>query len=393
MTVLATRRRQMQDWLRHALEVVDPESATRRALQDTDGPATVIAIGKAAPAMCRGAASAIGSVTGICVTNVIDEVPPGIDLLIGNHPVPGDGSFAAGDAVLETSRTATGRLIALISGGGSALCEKPVQGVSREFIQEANSRLLDGGASIAETNLVRRHLSAIKGGGVARAARQRAETYIISDVAGGGPEVVASGPTIPIEPDPDAAFEVMHRYGVPVTTELRRAVEAASSIPAEIGAVEVLADGRTAAQAVVTVARADGVDAELAAGWYVGDVERALDGFFAGAGAGVTVGAGEPNVRVTGEGVGGRNSHAALLAARRIAGTDWCFAAFATDGVDGRSSGAGAIVDGTTVARGGDPTKSLSESDSATYLEAVGDLLLTGPTGTNVSDLWLLWRT
>lgn len=392
MKDLASRRNQILEWLRYALEVVDPASATRRALQDSAGPATVIAIGKAAPAMCRGAASAIGSITGVCVSNVVAEVPPGVALHVGNHPVPGDGSFAAGEAVMETARTATGRLIALISGGGSALCEKPVPGVTREFIQETNTRLLDGGASIAETNLVRRHLSAIKGGGLTAAARQRVETYIISDVAGGGPEVVASGPTIPIEPDPDAAFEVMYRYGIPVTSELRRAVGAASSATTRLGAVEVLADGRTAAQAVVTAARADGADAELADGWYVGNVETALDDFFGKAGTGVTVGAGEPNVPVTGKGVGGRNSHVALLAAHRIAGTDWCFAAFATDGVDGRSSGAGAIVDGTTMARGGDPSTALSESDSATYLEAVGDLLHTGSTGTNVSDLWLLWR-
>ena len=367
-------------------------AVTRGALEGTAGPATVVAIGKAAAAMCEGAVGALGDVDGVCVTNVERPAPAGIQMLVGDHPVPGPGSFRAGDQVLEVARSATGRLVALISGGGSALCEKSIEGVTTSFIQDTNQKLLDGGASIRETNLVRRHLSAIKGGGLARAASAAIDTYIISDVAGGGPEVVASGPTIPVAPDPDGAFEVMDRYGIPTPNSLRAAVNRALAEPASPGPVSVLADGHTAARAVSTAAADDGVAARVAHDWFLGELDDALDAFCSAADAGVTVGAGEPNVKVGGRGVGGRNSHAALMAAQRIAGTDILFAAFATDGRDGRSDGAGAIVDGTTIERGGDPNQALANSDSATYLDAVGDLLHTGLTGTNVSDLWLLWR-
>ena len=127
-------------------------------------------------------------------------------------------------------------------------------------------------------------------------------------------------------------------------------------------------------------------------GWLRGDVPSELDRFLSSARPGVaTIASGEPEVAVTGDGIGGRNTHAALLAAERISGMESMFVAFATDGVDGRSAAAGAIVDGETIARGGDPGPAITASDSATYLEATGDLIATGPTGTNVSDLWIFW--
>jgi hydroxypyruvate reductase len=106
----------------------------------------------------------------------------------------------------------------------------------------------------------------------------------------------------------------------------------------------------------------------------------------------VTVGTGEVVLDMRGEGTGGRNTHTALLAAARLTGSDDVFCAFATDGVDGGSGSAGAIVDGSTLRRGGDPTRSRDRFDSATYLAGTSDLLLCPPTGTNVSDVWILWR-
>ncbi|MGD2103362.1 MAG: DUF4147 domain-containing protein [Acidimicrobiia bacterium] len=388
---LRERRALVKRWLHAGVAAVDPEQLTFEALRGSDGPATVVAIGKAGAAMCRGAARALGEVSGVCVTNAVGDVPDGIRLLIGDHPVPAEGSFEAGDVVLDVAAGAGGRLIALISGGGSALCETPRPGVDRVLIQQVNSTLLDGGASIDDTNLVRRHLSAIKAGGVARAASVPVETLIVSDVVGGGPEVVASGPTIPVSPDPDGAIEIMCRHGINPSEDVESAIRAASDSH-EAGPVRVLADGRTAAGAVAEAATSDGFAAGVADGWFRGDVESCLDQFLSRAQPGVLVAAGEPNVTVSGIGTGGRNSHAALLAARRIEGTADVFAAFATDGVDGRSDGAGGLVDGTTISRGGPPTEALGTSDSATYLERIGDLIRTGPTGTNVSDLWLLWR-
>lgn len=385
------RRGRVLRWLETSIRSADPEERTAEAI-DPHGSRTVVAVGKAAAAMCRGASRALGEITGVCVTNVPAEVPDGIDLLIGDHPIPGEGSFEAGRRVLETARAAGDGLIALISGGGSALCEHPLPGIDRALIQIANVRLLDGGASIEETNLVRRHLSAIKCGGVARVAAGPVDTYIVSDVGGAGPEVVASGPTIPVPRAPHEARRIMNRYGIPLDENTWAVVKSPDGEPGKKGRITVLSDGRTAAQAVADAASEDGIGGRLMDGWIEGDVEDALESFLGAAGPGVTVGAGEPNVEVTGDGVGGRNSHAALLAALRIAGTESLFTAFATDGVDGRSDGAGAVVDGTTIDRGGDPTQALRRSDSATYLEGAGDLVRIGPTGTNVSDLWLLWR-
>jgi hydroxypyruvate reductase len=378
-------------WLEAAVSAVDPEERTAAAVRP-DGPSTIVAIGKAAAAMCRGAERALGKVTGVCVTNAAGEVPEGVELLIGDHPLPGAASFHAGKRVLDTAGAASEGLLALISGGGSALCEQPLPGIDATYIQTVNSRLLDGGASIGDTNLVRRHLSAIKAGGVARAAGGQVDTFIVSDVGGAGPEVVASGPTIYVEPAPEGAKAVIERYAIPFDNDVWAVINEPASRPPTRGAVTILADGRIAARAVVEAAAADGVDGMVMDGWFGGEVEDALDDFLALAGPGLTVGAGEPNVKVTGDGVGGRNSHAALLAASRLEGSDLVFAAFATDGVDGRSDGAGAVVDGTTILRGGDASTALERSDSATYLEASGDLIKTGPTGTNVSDLWLLWR-
>jgi hydroxypyruvate reductase len=385
------RRDLVLRWIERSIRSADPEERTAEAI-DPNSPRTVVAIGKAAAAMCRGASRALGEISGVCVTTAPDDVPDGIDLLIGDHPIPGEGSFEAGRRVLETARASRDGLTALISGGGSALCERPLPGIDRTLIQIANARLLDGGASIEETNLVRRHLSAIKCGGVARVAAGLVDTYIVSDVGGAGPEVVASGPTIPVPRSPDEARRVMNRYGIPLDHDTWAVINAPDGEPAKRGRVTVLSDGRMAAQAIADAARQDGVGGRLIDGWIGGDVEEALESFLGAAGSGITVGAGEPNVRVVGDGVGGRNSHAALLAAVQIAGTESLFAAFATDGVDGRSDGAGAVVDGTTIDRGGDPTLALSQSDSATYLEEAGDLVRIGPTRTNVSDLWLFWR-
>ena len=188
---LGRKRSMVRTWLDHALVAVDPESLTRDVLAGP--PATVIAIGKAAAAMTRGAHQAGAINTGVCVTDVAASVPDGVDLLVGDHPIPASASLEAGAEVLKVAESVEGRLIALISGGGSSLCELPSPGIDMAFLQEVNHRLLTMGATIEDTNLVRAHLSSIKCGGVARAASVPIETFIISDVGEAGPEVVASG--------------------------------------------------------------------------------------------------------------------------------------------------------------------------------------------------------
>jgi len=384
-------RGQILEWLEAGLAAVDPERLTAEALAGQSGIATVVvAIGKAAPAMARGAASVLDIVGGVCVSDHHEPTPDRLIFKIGDHPVPGAASLEAGAAILDTVRhsPASTPILALISGGGSSLCETPREGVSAGFLSNVTRRLIAGGASIEEMNLVRAHLSAIKGGGVSRAAGRAIDTYVISDVAGADPGVVASGPTIPLAPDSKAAAAIMRRASIEIPERVFAAMSTEfDSMP--MPAVTLLADGIDAAWGVAAAAPAP---VEVCSEWLAGEVEAGLDRFLGKAGPGVTVGVGETVLEVTGGGKGGRNTHAALIAARRLEGTDSVFTSFATDGVDGMSGSAGAIVDGATISRGGDPTWALGDFDSATYLSASSDLLKCAPTGTNVSDIWVLWR-
>jgi hydroxypyruvate reductase len=384
------RRQQVLGWLGAALNAVDPERLTAEALRDgRPEKTTIFAIGKAAPAMTRGAASALDVVSGICVTDHPEDIPDPVTLLVGDHPVPEHASYAAGAYVLEAARQTPPdvHLVALVSGGGSALCEAPREGVPFEYLSQVYARLVSAGIGIEDINLVRSHLSAVKGGGVARAAGRPISTLVISDVGPAGPQVVASGPTIPGRHDPDAATAVLQKLSLGIPEQVAQAMRRR---PLDISAPEihVLADGRKAARAVEEGAAAP---TRLAPGWIQGDVEIAVRSFMAAAGPGVTIGAGEVSMEVTGGGSGGRCTHAALLAADYL-GVDDLFCAFATDGVDGGAGASGGIVDGSTFSRGGDPTRALSNFDSAPYLARTSDLLRCPPTGTNVSDLWILWR-
>ncbi|HEX6947496.1 MAG TPA: DUF4147 domain-containing protein [Acidimicrobiia bacterium] len=383
------RRTAILSWFLRALDAVDPRRLTAERLADRP-PATVIAIGKAAVGMVTGAADAWGRVRGVCVADAPGDVPEGIEILVGDHPIPGAASFAAGRRVLDVARESD-QVVVLLSGGGSALCEWPLPGITPEFIAETTRALLNGGASIGETNLVRAHLSALKAGGLARAAGPDLLTLVLMDVGSLGPEMVASGPTLGRGLSPEMAIEVMRRYGIEPPPDVVDAIEEVPADPVS-SPVEVIADGRDAGEAMVEAARLDGLDAYLSDGWIEGAVPQAVDRFLDESDRGVMVGAGEATLEVSGDGRGGRNTHAALEAAVRISGQDIEFAALSTDGVDGASGAAGAIVDGTTITRGGDPTAALAAFDSATYLERIGDLVVTGRTGTNVADLWVVWR-
>jgi hydroxypyruvate reductase len=388
------RRAKVINWLEAGLAAVDPQRLTRDALRDSEPgrPTVVVALGKAAPAMTRGAAAAIDVVGGICVSAHPEPVPSMVRAMVGDHPVPGKASFEAGTAVLETviNAPADARIIALISGGGSAVCESPRPGVTAEYLTMVTGTLLKGGADIEELNLVRRHLSSIKCGGLARAAARVIDTFVISDVGRADPGIVASGPTIPAPADPAGAREVMTRHHLDIPSSVWEAMTVEAEPDGRPG-VTVVADGLDAARAALTAAPRIH-QKSLWGEWLGGEVGSCLDRFLAHAGPEITIGCGETVVDVIGSGIGGRNTHAALMAAQRLAGTDDLFVSFATDGVDGESGSAGAIVNGTTIQRGGDPAHALADFDSARYLAHTGDLLICPPTGTNVADLWILWR-
>jgi glycerate 2-kinase len=374
----------VKTWLGQGLRTVAPEPLTQRALAGREGPVSIIAIGKAAPGMCRGAADAVTGARGICITDREESLPDGFELLVGDHPVPGERSLRAGLRALDFSQDAD---IALISGGGSALCEAPIDGVDISFVGRVSERLLGQGIDIETMNLVRRHLSKVKSGGLGPLP-----TYVISDVSGHPPDVVSSGPTIAGPSDPERAISVLRRLDVGLTEAIETAIRQAAPTRTPPPRIEILADGHTAAEGVTVAARHSGIDGHVSGNWIEGPIADCLSAFLDGAGPGLTVIAGEPDVTVTGRGRGGRNTHAALMAATMIQGTNWVFAALATDGVDGASAAAGAIVDGSSIARGGEPQRALDDFDSATYLEGAGDLIVTGPTGTNVADLWLVWK-
>lgn len=370
-------------WLMAGVDAVEPRSLTSAALDGETGSVTVIAIGKAAAAMCWGVYDAFGQVDGLCVTSYESAVPNGVELLVGDHPVPGLASLHAGEQALRLASSAD---LALISGGGSALCEVPADGLDLDLIASVNRRMLDAGTGIEETNLVRSHLSQIKGGGLGPLP-----TLLLSDVSGGAPGIISSGPTIAASRDPDRVIEILTRVGVTVDQGLDDVVRRAATPGGRDQRVEVIGDGKTAARAIAEAARAEAA-ATVAEDWVRGDYLASLVEFVEQAPPGVTVAAGEPSVPVANGGRGGRNTHTALAAARLIAGTEMWFAALATDGSDGNSDSAGAIVDGATVDRGGPPDESLQSFDSAVYLAKTGDLIETGPTGTNVADVWLVLK-
>lgn len=395
-----TRRRTLLDLLTTALLAVDPERLTAAAVRRLDiaSPVTVIALGKAAPGMARGAAAVLGASSGLVVTDHPEEVPAGYELVVGDHPLPGKESVRAGRRALEVAARSQLPVLFLISGGGSALCELPAPGLELADLVATTRLLLASGAGIDEINLVRRHLSAVKGGRLGAVAGSVVATLVLSDVPSGQLGTVSSGPTVAEPSTPDDALRVIKRYrlpsGRPVMTALERSSPAPRPRPHPLVRV---ADGQDAAAAARDRATAIGLRA-IVAPVLTGEASTQALAMVESSLPGITIAAGETTVRVTGNGRGGRNQHAALAAAIHLDGNpEVVFAALATDGVDGPTTAAGAIVDGTTCGRaralGLDPGRHLAESDAYPLLMQIGDGLRCGPTGTNVADLWVVWRS
>lgn len=402
----------MEVFVAAALRAVDPEAAVTRALGGLDlAPTLVVATGKAAPAMARGAATALGPIGGTVVSDHPEEIPDGMELVVAGHPIPNEESAIAGRKVLESVNDlgAEDTLLYLISGGTSALVEVPTAGISLFDIQVTTELLLRSGASIDQVNTVRIALSEIKGGGLARAANPAGVTTLaISDVLGDRPALIGSGPSVPSATSTPKAWDVIERYGLAgelpaaVTARLRQPTDP-SETEVEQGEYQIVANGALAAQAVVDAGAEMGLAVKIvttdlkgeARDQAAGAIEHARRSSEANVDAWVY--AGETTVTVTGDGVGGRNQEAALAAAIDLAGSDdLVFLAFGTDGIDGPTDAAGAIVDGATIRAEGadrlDASDHLNRNDSATWLAAAGAQMVTGPTGTNVGDLWVVLR-
>lgn len=412
-TILANdpaRRAVVLDLFAGALDRADPYRAVARHLDGVEPPSgrlRVLALGKAAPAMARAVADRMRVDVGIVVSNHPESLPEPFDLIVAGHPLPDDRSMAAARRLLTAAEQAdAGDLVlCLISGGGSALAELPAAELSLRDIQDTVRLLLQSGARIEQINTVRTHLSAFKGGRLAEAARPaKLLTLVLSDIVGSPVPFIASGPTVADPTTYADALSVLDRFGLvdripaAVRRHLLLGVEGRlpetpkTDVPGH--EVTVVADGAAAAQGVLEAAEARGLSAKVATTTLTGEAAEAAVRCLERAAAPVTVFAGETTVRVDGDGLGGRNQEAALAAARHIAGRPrLVFATLATDGVDGPTDAAGAIVDGETAARGRarglDLNRHLAEHNAYPFLDSTGDLLRCGPTGTNVGDIWV----
>lgn len=415
-----------------AVAAADPRAAVLRALRrDGDtlhvadetvelGRVRVVGAGKAAAAMTRGALEVLGDrVEGgaVSVPHGSRVELPGIDVWEAAHPVPDTHGLAAAVAALRVARSAGEHdlVLCLLSGGASALWPCPPAGVGLSELREVTGALLRAGAGIGEINAVRKHLSRIAGGGLARAAYPaRVLTLALSDVVGSRLDVLGSGPTVPDPTTFAEAVEVLRRHGVrapdSVMAHLQRG--AAGGVPEtpkpgdpvfRRASTHLAGSVRDALAGAARAAEALGYRAEVVADNLEGEARDAAREIAALARrrrqehpeAQALLWGGETTVTVRGDGRGGRNQELALALALEIDGEDGIVAAsLGTDGVDGPTPAAGAIVDPGTVARGAehghDARDALHRNDSHTFFRATGEAVVTGPTGTNVNDVVLV---
>jgi glycerate 2-kinase len=423
------RRADALQLVRAALAAVDPAAAVRRHLHRQGdalvagerryrltghGHVFLIAAGKAAVPMTVAAADALGPALdrGIVVTKYghadrAGELPPAVQVIEAGHPVPDENSIRGAQAVTDLAQVAgeDDLVLFLISGGGSALLTLPVPGVDLAQCQALTDALLRSGATIDELNTVRKHLSQVKGGQLARlAAPATLVTLVLSDVVGDPLPVIASGPTVADPTTVADARQVLarHRLDLVMPTLLRETPKADD--PAFAAGYHVLVgSNRQAAEAAACRARELGYHTLLLTTYIEGEareVARVAAALAKGVRAecdplpppACLIWGGETTVTIRGDGRGGRNQELALAAAIALDG--WpgvTLLALATDGGDGPTDAAGAVVTGETVARarelGLDPRAALARNDSYPFFAALGDLVQTGPTGTNVNDL------
>ena len=389
-----------------AIAAVSAAAVMPKRLPSPRGRLVVIAIGKAAVPMMT-AVQAQRMVTGLVVAPH-GHVPegsgwPGVAIIAAGHPVPDADSMRAADAALAvaTSLAADDHLLVLLSGGGSALLAAPVAGVSLGDKAALTRALLRSGVAIAEINTVRKALSRIKGGRLAAASRAPVTTWIISDIPGDDPALVASGPTIADGCTAAMAQAVLDRFGVVPPASVAAALRVPGDVPAPTptGDVRIIARARDALKAAVRVVHD--------AGYAVTDLGDALQGearilgaehaalalrLAAAGGRHAIISGGETSVTVMSDsGRGGRNLEYALGLALALGGAPGITALAAdSDGIDGSSDAAGARVGPDTLTRGGDAAAHLVRNDAHAFFAAIGDLVVTGPTLTNVNDIRII---
>lgn len=399
-----------------ALEPVRGEFCTREAFKQhaLEGQIAVVAIGKAAASMMNGAVTALGKqlVAGLVITKsghcgdsqdfASSKIATNIQCLEAGHPTLNEDSLAAGKELLLfiDQQPQSNSMVFLMSGGASALVEHLPEGVSLVDLQKINKWLLASGLDIATINIIRAHLSRLKGGRLAKHLKgRRALNLMISDVPGDIPHVIGSGLLVP-NPELQKSLDDVLNFELPewICKLLERAEQAPleSDVCFKTIDTHIIATIQDAKQAAANAARALGyktiIHQEIIRGDAL-DVGKELASTLCNSEPAVHIWGGETTVCLPeNPGRGGRNQHLALAAATVLDGSSNCWLLSAgTDGSDGPTENAGALVDGETLARGKsagyEVEKVLAEADSGSFLAASDDLMSTGPTGTNVMDL------
>ena len=388
-----------------AISAVQPDAAVQRALSGMSfaGKVVLIAIGKAAWQMAKAASDVLENKidNGVVVTkyeHVMGKIPNCVCYEAG-HPVPDENSFKGTQAAIDavTNLTEKDTVLFLISGGGSALFEKPL--VSGEELQDITNQLLASGANIVEMNTIRKRLSSVKGGRFAQiCAPAKVFSIVLSDILGDPLDMIASGPACPDHSTCAQAEEIVQKYKLKLSDTAKELLK--QETPKSLNNVETQINGsvRELCSAASVACKELGYEPVLLtdqlccqakeAGSFLASVLKTHNGsgknlaFLAG---------GETIVKLTGKGKGGRNQELALAAADGIDGINGAVFSVGSDGTDGPTDAAGGYVDGTSAAafreKAIDPSEVLAKNDAYNALKEIGGLIMTGPTGTNVNDV------
>lgn len=440
----APRGEQIAQILASAIDAVDPERAIHNQLKRDDNTLTIgqqtynldkirrvflVAFGKASLPMTKAAADTLGDqlTKGVIITKAqettLSTPHPVLRIFQASHPVPDQRGVAAAQHIIELlqSTNVDDLVLFLISGGGSALLTAPVETVSLDDIQTLNRTLLACGADIGEINTLRKHLSRVKGGNLARQAHPaQTVSLILSDVIGDPLDVIASGPTVPDPTTYQDAVDILDKYDIRtaiprnILQHLERGTSGAiADTPKEGETIFVkvqniiVGNNLIAAQAAQDQAQKAGYNTVLLTTRLKGEA-RIIGPALAAIAQQIDssehpiprpaciIAGGETTVTLQGDGLGGRNQELALSTVGELAGLqNTCLIALATDGDDGPTDAAGAVVTGKTLEQARlkdlNPAKFLSSSDAYHFFDPLDDLLKPGPTLTNVNDLTFIF--
>ena len=388
-----------------SIQAVLPDEAVRRALRGfhPEGRTFLVAAGKAAWQMAHAAVETLGYVDGGVVVTKYDHVKgeiPGVSCYEAGHPVPDENSFSATEKALELVHglTAQDTVLFLLSGGGSALFEKPL--ISGDELQDITSQLLASGADIVEMNTIRKRLSGVKGGRFAQAcAPAKVFSIVLSDILGDPLDMIASGPAVPDTSTCGQALAIAEKYRLNLFAQAKALLAQETPKTLDNVTTQITGSVRELCAAAATACRERGYEPVVLtdrlcceareAGSFLGSIVRT----HAGQGKKLAyIAGGETIVHLTGKGLGGRNQELALAAAPALSGLEHCCVfSVGSDGTDGPTDAAGGYVDGQTEtalhAAGMDVFLTLADNDAYHALKAVDGLILTGATGTNVNDV------